>query len=103
MVALDRVGVGGVVSVGSPVADGLVRDDPVADDLLREGRRADVPTTFSSGERSSDHWSFAQAGLPGVRLGSTPYAAYHSAADVPRVVDPAQLERAARLVVAWLR
>jgi len=103
MVALDRVGVGAVVPVGSPVADGLVRDDPVADDLVREGRRAGVPTTFSSGERSSDHWSFAQAGLPGVRLGSTPYAAYHSAADVPSVVDPAQLERVARLVVAWLR
>ncbi|HET6938700.1 MAG TPA: M28 family peptidase [Nocardioides sp.] len=103
MVALDRVGVGAVVPVGSPVPDGLVRDDPVADDLVREGRRAGVPTTFSSGERSSDHWSFARAGLPGVRLGSTPYAAYHSAADVPSVVDPAQLERTARLVVAWLR
>jgi len=44
-----------------------------------------------------------EAGLPGVRLGSTPYAAYHSAGDVPSVVDPAQLERTARLVVAWLR
>ena len=45
----------------------------------------------------------AAAGLPGVRLGSTPYAAYHSASDVPAVVDPRQLERAARIVVAWLR
>jgi len=103
MVALDRVGVGDVVPVGSAAADGLVRDDPTADDLVRDGRRLGVPTTFSSGERSSDHWSFVEAGLPGVRLGSTPYAAYHSAGDVPSVVDPAQLERTARLVVAWLR
>jgi len=37
-----------------------------------------------------------------VRLGSTPYAGYHSAADVPAVVDRDQLERTARTVVAWL-
>jgi aminopeptidase YwaD len=103
MVALDRVGVGDVVPIGGPGADDLVRDDPVVGDLLRAGRRAGVPVTVAGGERSSDHWSFAQEGLPGVRLGSTPYAAYHSAADVPSVVDPAQLERTARLLVAWLR
>ena len=34
--------------------------------------------------------------------GSTPYAAYHSDGDVPSVVDPDQLERTARLVVAWV-
>ena len=41
-------------------------------------------------------------GLPGVRLGSTPYAGYHSPGDVPAVVDPAQLRRTARTVVSWL-
>jgi aminopeptidase YwaD len=102
MVALDRVGVGRVVPVGSAAADGLGRDDPVANDLVRAGGRVGVATTFSSGERSSDHWSFVAAGLPGARLGSTPYAAYHSAADVPSVIDPAQLARTAQLVVAWL-
>ena len=102
MVALDRVGVGDVVPVGSPAEDVLVRDDPVADDLVREGRRLGIPGRPRGRQRASDHWSFAQAGLPGVRLGSTPYAAYHSAADVPSVVDPAQLGRTARLVVAWL-
>ena len=102
MVALDRVGVGDVVPVGSPAEDVLVRDDPVADDLVREGRRLGVPVVFETGQRSSDHWSFAQEGLPGIRLGGTSYAAYHSAADVPSVVDPAQLRRTARLLVAWL-
>ena len=53
-------------------------------------------------DRASDHWSFVRAGLPGVRLGSTPYAGYHSAGDVPAVVEPAQLRRTARIVVAWL-
>jgi aminopeptidase YwaD len=98
MVALDRVGVGAVVPVGS-VEDG----DPLRDELERAARRAGVPVVIEAGQRSSDHWSFVQAGLPGVRLGSTPYAGYHSAADVPSVVSAAQLERTARTVVAWLR
>lgn len=97
MVALDRVGVGDVVPVGS--AD---QPDALADELVAAARRAGVPTVLDPEQRSSDHWSFVQEGLPGARLGSTPYAAYHSAADVPSVVDPAQLERTARLVVAWL-
>jgi len=53
--------------------------------------------------RSSDHWQFVQAGMPGVRLGSTPYAAYHSASDTPEVVQPAQLTRTGRLLLTWLR
>ena len=53
-------------------------------------------------QRSSDHWSFVSAGLPGARLGSTPYAGYHSEADVPEVVQPAQLERVGRIVLEWL-
>ena len=36
------------------------------------------------------------------RLGSTSYAAYHSAADVPGVVQPDQLERVGRVMLAWL-
>ena len=67
----------------------------------RPGARTSRPLPRAS-NRASDHWSFVRAGLPGVRLGSTPYAGYHSAADVPAVVDRDQLERAARTVVAWL-
>jgi len=98
MVAMDRVGVGTVVPVGS-VEEG----DPLRAELLRAARRIGVPTVAESGQRSSDHWSFVRDGLPGVRLGSTPYAGYHSAQDLPSAVDPEQLERTARLVVAWLR
>ena len=98
MVSLDRVGVGTVVPVGSWEAG-----DPLRAELLRAAGRVDVPTVAEAGQRSSDHWSFVREGLPGVRLGSTPYAAYHSPDDVPAVVDPAQLARVARLVVAWLR
>lgn len=97
MVSLDRVGVGNSVPVGS-----ASERDPLQRDLLAAGRRAGVPTTPDPQQRSSDHWSFVRAGLPGVRLGSTPYAGYHSAADVPAVVDPAQLARTGRLVLAWL-
>lgn len=97
MVALDRVGVGDRVPVGS-----AEESDPVQQALLRAAERADVPTIPDPFQRSSDHWSFVRAGLPGARLGSTPYAGYHSASDVPSVVDTEQLERVGRLVLAWL-
>ena len=96
MVSLDRVGVGEVVPVGSTGST-----DPVQRSLLSAARRAGVPVVAEEDERSSDHWSFVRSGLPGARLGSTPYTGYHSAADVPAVVSPAQLERVGRLVLAW--
>jgi hypothetical protein len=52
--------------------------------------------------RSSDHWSFVERGMPGVRLGGTSYAGYHSPSDVPSVESAAQLRRTARLVLAWI-
>jgi hypothetical protein len=98
VVALDRVGVGSVVPVGS-----TGQPDRWSRELQAAARRAGVPTVVDVNQRSSDHWSFVQAGLPGARLGGTSYAAYHDETDVPSVVEPAQLERTARVVVAWLR
>ena len=97
MVAMDRVGVGVTVPIGS-----AGRSDPVQRALLAAARRAGVPAVADQEQRSSDHWSFVRAGLPGARLGSTPYAGYHSAGDVPSVVQPAQLRRVGRVVLAWL-
>lgn len=97
MVSLDRVGVGDRVPVGS-AGD----TDPVQRALLAAARRAGVPVVPDPGQRSSDHWSFVREGLPGARLGSTPYVGYHDAGDVPAVVQPAQLERTGRLLLAWL-
>ena len=97
MVSRDRVGVGDRVPVGS-AGD----TDPVQQALLAAARRAGVPVVADPGQRSSDHWSFVRDGLPGARLGSTSYAAYHSATDVPAVVSPAQLERVGRIVLGWL-
>jgi Zn-dependent M28 family amino/carboxypeptidase len=98
MVSLDRVGVGAVVPVSSATAGG----DPAQRRVLATAARAGVPVVAEE-NRSSDHWSFVRTGLPGVRLGSTPDPGYHSAADVPAVVDPAQLARTGRLLLAWLR
>jgi Zn-dependent M28 family amino/carboxypeptidase len=96
MLALDRVGVGSTVPVGSATAA-----PPTA--LVRAARRAGVPHTAETGQRSSDHWSFVRAGLPGLRVGSTPYAGYHDPGDLPGLVDVDQLDRVGRLVLAWLR
>jgi Zn-dependent M28 family amino/carboxypeptidase len=96
MLALDRVGVGDVVPVCS------AGDDTARAQVMLAGRRAGVPMQACE-NRSSDHWSFVERGMPGVRLGGTSYAAYHSPSDLPAVVSPAQLRRTARLVLAWLR
>jgi aminopeptidase YwaD len=99
MVSLDRVGVGAVVPVGSADSDAR---DPRQQELVAAAGRAGVPVVRTY-NRSSDHWSFVRAGLPGVRIGSTSYAAYHDETDVPSVVRVAQLERVGRIVLAWLR
>ena len=94
MLSLDRVGVGSVVAIGA--AEGQPSE------LIGAAERADVPVAPESGQRSSDHWSFVRAGLPGLRVGGMPYAEYHSPADRPEVVTPAQLRRTGQLVLAWL-
>ena len=98
MIAMDRVGVG--TRCRSAASRRTTRCAPRSLAVARRARDPDAP---ESGQRSSDHWSFVREGMPGVRLGSTPYAGYHSPDDVVAVVDPAQVTRAARIVVAWLR
>ncbi|HEX5018234.1 MAG TPA: M28 family peptidase [Actinomycetes bacterium] len=95
MVALDRVGVGSAV----PICGGGLTNAPVVSDLRAAARRANVPFSSCGLNQSSDHWSFERAGLPAARLGSTAYAAYHDASDVPNVVSTRQLQRTGD--VAW--
>ncbi|HSE71832.1 MAG TPA: M28 family metallopeptidase [Nocardioidaceae bacterium] len=98
MVSLDRVGVGRVV----PVCTGPLSPARAQRSLRRAAERVDVPAV-SCENTSSDHWSFEKAGFTVARLGSTPYAAYHSRADLPRVVDQRQLGRTGRVMWAWLQ
>ena len=98
MVSLDRVGVGTVL----PVCSAGVGPDRLRAELLRAARLAGVRARSCSGNRASDHLSFVRQGLAGVRLGSTPFAGYHSPGDVPAVVSRAQLQRAVRTVTAWV-
>ena len=98
MVSLDRVGVrAGFVPV--------CRGGPGGSDLRRElraaGDKAGV-VTRACDNRSSDHWSYEKVGVPAVRVGSIPYAGYHSRRDVPSVVDRRQLDRVSRLMWTWL-
>ena len=99
MVSLDRVGVGGRV----PVCTGPLSGPQIREALLAVARRLRIPTGSCGVNTSSDHWSFEQAGIPVARLGSTPYAGYHSAGDVPAVVGGDQLGRVGRLTWGWLR
>lgn len=97
MVALDRVGVGTVVPLSS--VDGT--PPALRDRLAAVAEGAGIPTVVGT-DSASDHESFADAGYLAARIGSTPYAAYHSATDLPGVVDPAQLRRVGRILLAWI-
>ena len=98
MVALDRVGVGDVVPICAAVQDQVT----LRGEVRAAAARAGVPSRACI-NRSSDHWSFVRAGLSGARLGSIPYAEYHSARDLPQVVQPAQLARTGRVLTSWLQ
>ena len=99
MVALDRVG---VRASYVPVCTANSEGDRVRDALRAAARRADIPTR-SCTNYTSDHWSYAKAGMPAIRLGSIPYAGYHSRGDLPSVVDRRQLDRVGRSVWVWLQ
>ena len=99
MVSLDRVGVrAGYV----PICTATERGTRLRDAMRAAARRDDIATRACT-NYTSDHWSYAKAGVPAVRLGSIPYAGYHSRGDVPSVVDRRQLDRVGRTVWAWLR
>jgi Zn-dependent M28 family amino/carboxypeptidase len=98
MVSLDRVG---VRASYVPVCTATERGNRLRDAMRSAARRADISTRGCT-NFTSDHWSFAKAGIPAIRLGSIPYAGYHSRGDVPRVVDQRQLDRVGRTVWAWL-
>ncbi len=99
MVSLDRVGVGSVI----PICTGGLSPPVVQRQLLSTAAEADIPTSRCDDNQSSDHWSFEKAGLAAVRVGGTPYAEYHSAADLPPVVDQGQLRRVGAMMWSWLR
>lgn len=100
MVSLDRVG----VRAGSvPVCTGGTGTTRVVEQLADAAASRNIDVATCNDNRASDHWSFEKADLPSARLGSVPFAGYHSADDVPSVVDEVQLRRVGRIVWAWLR
>lgn len=98
MVSLDRVGVGADFV---PVCHGGLGSAAVREELVAAAARVAVPVQRCE-NRASDHWSFEKAGIAAARMGSIPYSGYHSAADLPGVVDPAQLDRVGRIAAEWL-
>lgn len=100
MVALDRVG---VRAAAVPVCAGGRGASTLAVAIRAAAAAWPVPVpTKPCTNRASDHVSFESIGIPAARLGSVPYAAYHSAGDVPSVVDKGQLSRSGAVVWAWL-
>lgn len=98
MVSLDRVG---VTASSVPICTGGTGSAAVRNALLEVADGIDV-AAHSCENRASDHWSFEKADVPAARLGSVPYAEYHSSRDRPGVVDQEQLERVGDVVWQWL-
>ncbi|EFQ82454.1 peptidase, M28 family [Aeromicrobium marinum DSM 15272] len=99
MVSLDRVGVPGPEV---PICHGGRATPAVRDSLAAAAVAAGVPHTVCGDNRTSDHWSFERGGLEAARLGSLPYAGYHSPQDTPDVIDPGQMERVGLIMAQWL-
>lgn len=100
MVALDRVGVRGPEV---PLCTGGLGNTGTRQQLRRAADAAGVPTTVCSDNRASDHWSFEKTSLPAARLGSIPYAGYHSPRDTPDVISRNQLVRGGRIMWSWMQ
>jgi hypothetical protein len=98
MVSLDRVG---VAASSVPICTGGTGSTAVRNALLEVAEGIDI-AAHSCENRSSDHWSFEKADVPAARLGSVPYAEYHSSRDRPGVVEQEQLERVGDIVWQWL-
>lgn len=98
MISIDRVG---VATDEIPVCTGGRGATSTRDAVL-----AAAPSGVAAGpceNRTSDHWPFEKGGLPAARVGGVDYPEYHSEADVPSVVDQAQLDEVGRLMWAWLQ
>lgn len=100
VVALDRVG---VRASSVPVCSARASGNDLRGDVRDAANTADVPTVACGGNTTSDHWSYAKVGIPAIRLGSIPYAGYHSPGDTPAVIDRRQLDRVGNLMWAWLQ
>jgi aminopeptidase S len=100
VVALDRVG---VRASAVPVCSARAAGNDLRSDVRAAARKVDVPTRACGGNTTSDHWSYVKAGVPGIRLGSVPYAGYHSPGDTPDVVDRRQLDRVGTVMWTWLQ
>jgi Zn-dependent M28 family amino/carboxypeptidase len=98
MLSLDRVG---VAADHVPVCHGGQGSADVREELVAAAGRLGIPVQRCE-NRASDHWSFEKASVPAARMGSIPYAGYHSAGDVPSVVDPSHLDRVGRIAAEWL-
>lgn len=99
MVSLDRVGVRGP---RVPICHGGRGSARVRNQLAAVARRTQTPHRVCGDNTTSDHWSFERAGLPAARLGSVPYAGYHSRDDTTDVISEGQIRRVGRIMVAWL-
>ena len=77
MVSMDRVGVGSTLPIGSASQPSWLRAE-----LVRAAERAGVDT-WPRPDTQQRPRSFVREGMPGVRLGSTPYGGYHSPATCP--------------------
>ncbi|HEU4547023.1 MAG TPA: M28 family peptidase, partial [Microlunatus sp.] len=100
VVALDRVG---VRASAVPVCSARASGNDLRSDVRAAARKVDVPTRACGGNTTSDHWSYVKAGVPGIRLGSVPYAGYHSPDDTPDVIDRRQIDRVGTVMWAWLQ
>lgn len=97
MINIDMVGWGSTLMAGSSPG----RDETMVNAAIEVARTLGILVNRFRGT-GSDHASFERVGIPAVFLhrGVDPH--YHRPTDLPSIVDPRNLEEAARLVVGML-
>ena len=97
-IVIDRMGTGDRV----PICTSTEASASFARGFVGAARRVGVPT-ISCDNDSSDHVSFARAGILAIRIGPDDFREYHTPRDVPSILVPAQAQRAGALLWQGLR
>ncbi|AFV11474.1 peptidase M28 [Thermacetogenium phaeum DSM 12270] len=101
VINLDSLGTGSPVSFLVWTKDRKNRLLPIVEEAAREvGVAVDVRVLSSSSGYNSDHWAFAEDGIPAVTILSPDWLEKnHTFEDIPERIVPSKLENGVRLVV----
>lgn len=99
MIAVDMIANSGPLMISE---DRTART-PLAGEIKALADSVGVPASRRVEGDVSDHTSFSRKSVPAILLWTTRHASFHKPSDTMQVVQQDAVERAGRLVLAWVR